>query len=1397
MGDTIRYSGIDIIGNVPWGTHCCQFYQTKEDLLSVLVPYFTAGLQNNEFCMWITAEPLNVDEAMIAMRASMPDFDAYLEKSQIEIIPYSEWYLAGGSFDSQRVLDGWINKHDDALNRGFAGLRLTGNTFWLEKSDWSAFVDYEEVINRVIGNYNMLAICTYSLEKCGAREILDVMNTHQFALIEKEGKWNVIQSTDRKRSESILHETVESLRDIELKYKSVFNNAVEGISHTTVDGQFIAVNSALAKMFGYDSPDEFLNNVSNIKDLLVDLSRREEFINEMRLKGRVIGFENILMRRDGEIIWVLVNSRSIANDNGNIMGYESFFNDITRIKKIEESLQKSEEIARQNAEELQQLMDVAPIALWVTRDPDCKTIIGNQVANQFLELGKGENASANQYLENIGTPIKYFQNGRELAPAELPMQISCDKGIIIRNVELEVHLPNGKKFSMLGNAVPLYNSEGKIRGGVSAFVDITERKIAESDLLAIKERLQLAQTNSNVGVWDWNTRTNELYFSPELENLYGLEPGSIKTYQDWRDRVHPDDITRVESTREEAINTGEPFDVVFRTQSTGDHVRWINAKGRAVYDDAGVVLRVTGINIDITERIQLEEELKNASFKAEQLVKERTSDLENANRALRDEIEERERSEKALRESQTMLAKAQAIAKIGNWTWDFETEKVSWSDEMYRIMGFERADFDGKLETIISRAVHPEDQERLREINEKARIANVYTPADFRIILPDGSERVAWAEGDILYNEAGDAIGAMGTVQDITEQKKNEARLRSTSLYARTLLEVNLDPLVTITLDGKINDANVAAEKVTGYTRNELIGSDFSDYFTEPEKARQGYLRAFNEGFVKDYPLAIRDKFGNITDVLYNATTFTNEAGEIQGVFADARDVTQQKKDEHRIRQQAELLDDAHDAITLRDLDNRLLYCNKGNERLYGWKSEEIVGKIAHEVFFKEASQQPLDALKAVKERGEWSGEMHHIDREGKEIIVDTRWTLMRDNDGNPESILVINTDITDKKKLEAQFLRTQRMESIGTLAGGIAHDLNNIFTPILLSVDLFKSKLSDDESLQLLDILDSNIKRGADLTRQILSFARGIDGERQPIQINRLISDIEKTMKEMFPKSIDVSTDVPEATWNVIGDQTQLHQVLMNLCLNARDAMPFGGSLRIEVESFIIDDNYARMNIEAKAGPYVVISVIDTGTGMAPAVMDHLFEPFFTTKKQGEGTGLGLPTSLGIVKSHGGFIHVYSEPGKGSTFKVYLPSTSMVEKHMADQEHVEDLQGHGELILIVDDEEMIRAIEATTLNKNGYITLIASDGAEAVAIYAQRKEEIAAILLDTMMPIMDGNAGIRALRKINPVVKIIGISGLGMNEKHHDLLSKANGFLTKPFTAEKLLHLLHEVLWS
>ncbi|MDZ8227674.1 MULTISPECIES: response regulator [unclassified Nostoc] len=501
----------------------------------------------------------------------------------------------------------------------------------------------------------------------------------------------------------------------------------------------------------------------------------------------------------------------------------------------------------------------------------------------------------------------------------------------------------------------------------------------------------------------------------------------------------------------------------------------------------------------------------------------------------------------------------------------------------------------------------------------------------------------------------------------------------------------------------------------------------------------------------------------------------------------------ERKQTEQKIREQAALLDVATDAIFVCDLEEKILFWNKAAESLYSWNKEEAINKKTRVLWHEKHVSQVEKALNIMMKNGSWEGELHQKTKSGREIIVESRWTLVHEFGNKAQSILIVNTDITQKKLLEAQFLRAQRLESIGTLASGIAHDLNNILAPILMTAQLLEIQIHDERSRRLLQILITNAKRGATLVKQVLSFTRGIEGDRTILQLKHLIVEIQQIIRETFPKSIEVSTQISPNLWPVCGDATQLHQVLMNLCVNARDAMPNGGTLKILAENLLIDENYAKMNIDAKVGHHIVITVSDGGIGIQTEILDRIFEPFFTTKQLGKGTGLGLSTVLGIIKSHGGFIDVVSVEGKGSQFKVYLPAQ---EAAVTIEEQEEGLPlGQGELILIVDDEPAIIDVTKTSLESHNYKAITASDGIEAIALYAEHRDKISLVLTDMLMPSMDGITTIRTLRKINPNVKIIAVSGLTSQDKvntAYDMGIKA--FLYKPYTASQLLQTISTV---
>ena len=565
---------------------------------------------------------------------------------------------------------------------------------------------------------------------------------------------------------------------------------------------------------------------------------------------------------------------------------------------------------------------------------------------------------------------------------------------------------------------------------------------------------------------------------------------------------------------------------------------------------------------------------------------------------------------------------------------------------------------------------------------------------------------------------------------------------------------------------------------------------------------REGVFRAWN-ATLRGAPYSIEHRIVVGSEIKWvrerAEVSFDAEGNAVEGI-GTVQDITERKHAEGQIGEQARMLELAHDAIVVRDMEDRVLYWNQSAERIFGWTAQEAIGRKINDLLSKDSfnASKHEEARKAVLETGNWQGEFAARTKDGKEVVVEVRWTLVRDDQGTPNSILGINTDITEKRRFEVQFLRAQRMESIGTLASGIAHDLNNILTPLMVSVQVLKERIGNDaDGKRLLAALEANVERGANLVKQVLTFGRGVQGERVPINPKHIAREIKQIIEETFPKSVEFELNCPANLWTITGDPTQLHQVLLNLCLNARDAMPDGGKLSVQMENFIMDESNAGMHLEARPGPYVVIAVTDTGTGIPKEIQDKIFDPFFTTKEPAKGTGLGLSTVQAIVASYNGFIVCESEEGKGATFKVYFPADrASAEAEQSSEADSRLPRGRSELILVVDDEEPILNLAQRVLKRFGYRVLLAGDGAEAVSLYTRRQGEIDLVLTDMVMPVMDGLATINALKAINPNIKIIGTSGL-VSESDMAKVGEAGirHFIPKPYTSEALLDTLREAL--
>ena len=723
---------------------------------------------------------------------------------------------------------------------------------------------------------------------------------------------------------------------------------------------------------------------------------------------------------------------------------------------------------------------------------------------------------------------------------------------------------------------------------------------------------------------------------------------------------------------------------------------------------------------------------------------------------------------------------------------DFQGIVTSWNAAAEKIFGYQAKEMVGQpITRLFPRNRLSEEEEILGNIRrgksvqhrETVRLRKDGTPIDVSLTV------------SLIKDSAGRITGTSNVLRNITERKSAEAVTRK--LLA--IIETSLDLIGLSSLEGSVEYLNPEGRKMVGLDQEKSVCSTMIlDYVHETDRER------FQNQVV---PALFRDGHWDGETVFKNFSTgaaiptwqrifVITEPGTDQrkNIATIVRDITERKRIEVQIAEQARLLDVARDGIMVRDFEGKILYWNKGAERMYGWTSDEAIGRNVVGLF--QANPQKFEKITELTiKNGEWQGEVQHLAKDRHEITSEAHCTLIRDNEGRPESVLSINADITEKKKLEAQYLRAQRMESIGTLAGGVAHDLNNILAPIMMSIDILKTTAEDPQAKKILETIEISAKRGADIVRQVLSFARGVEGERIEVQPKHLLQDLENIIKDTFPKDIRLQFSIPNDIWTILGDPTQVHQILLNLCINARDAMPHGGSLTIGVENCVIDEQYAGMNIEAKPGRYAMISVTDSGTGMTQGIIDRIFDPFFTTKELNKGTGLGLSTVMTIVKSHEGFINVYSEPGNGTTFKVYLPAMELSsETRMRQTQLLSPPRGKGETVLVIDDEASILTITSQTLQAFGYRVLTAKDGADALAVYTEHKNEIAVVLTDMAMPVMDGSAMIHALMRINPTVKVIAASGLNATISAAKVAGVKH-FLTKPYTAAALLKTLRAIL--
>ncbi len=616
----------------------------------------------------------------------------------------------------------------------------------------------------------------------------------------------------------------------------------------------------------------------------------------------------------------------------------------------------------------------------------------------------------------------------------------------------------------------------------------------------------------------------------------------------------------------------------------------------------------------------------------------------------------------------------------------------------------------------------------------------------------------------------------------------------------RNIIDTAMDGIISINEQQMIVLFNEAAEAIFGWSVEQVLGEPLDMLI--PGRFRpqhQHDVEQFGRGTIEHRRMGAQR---TVTALRASGEEFPIEASISHTVFNGetlytviVRDVTEVMRHRQQIEQQSQMLDQVSDAVTMLDREGRIMFWNQAASRLYGWAADEVLGRHAEEVLYRGDPETLRTMLRETNTRRSWSGELTKVSRTGTTIIVEHRRTVLQDESG-AKKYLCIDIDITERKKQERVSHRSQRLQSIGTLAGGIAHDLNNVLTPILMGTQLLASGRTPLDHRGLLHTMRASAQRGADLIKQLLSFAGGIRGERSPVLMDQLVAETHGLLEHTLSPSIQIDIRVDAACPPVLGDATELSQILMNLSINARDAMPDGGTLTIEAAFLLLDGTAEQLHPDAQPGPYVVLKVSDTGSGMTADVLDRIFDPFFTTKEVGKGTGLGLATVQGIVKSHGGFVNVYSEHGHGSTFSVYLPAAVTTEAPAHAPTAATGKSGSGQTVLLVDDEAFVLQMTSLVLEGSGYRVITARDGAAAIAALARHRDEISVVLLDMMMPGLDGLQTIDQLRRIDPDVIVVACSGLRTSQRETEVLERgAKAFLPKPYSEEELLQTLSQVL--
>jgi len=687
-----------------------------------------------------------------------------------------------------------------------------------------------------------------------------------------------------------------------------------------------------------------------------------------------------------------------------------------------------------------------------------------------------------------------------------------------------------------------------------------------------------------------------------------------------------------------------------------------------------------------------------------------------------------------------------------------------------------------------------------RTIITRDRIAG----EEIRILRGDGSDGFIRMSSAPVLDESGNFVAAVAIVVDITDQRQSEKAVRISDERFKFVARATTDVIWDWDIVSNSLVWNDSVETVFGHKQNEIYPEIqwLHDHIHPDDRERviagiRGILDHGGTTWSDQYRYRrADDSYVNVTDRGYIARDNSGAALRMIGAMTD---ITERSRSEAAIRFQAQLLNAVQQAVVATDPDGIVIFWNKFAENLYGWSAEEAVGQTIQELtpspFLREHGAEIVERGAAG---GAWTGEFLVQGKSGKAFPALLTTSPVRDEHGTVLGFVTVSIDLTERRNLEEQFRQSQKMDAVGRLAGGIAHDFNNLLTVIRLNTEIIMDGLdpTDPRSEDVKQIRTA-AERASGLTRQLLAFSRKQILQPRVLDMNSVVGNVEPMLRRLIGEDITITT-TSSARGYIVADPGQLEQVLMNLVVNARDAMPQGGQITIETRSVELDEHYTSEHAPVIAGRYVMLAVGDNGIGMSRDTREHAFDPFFTTKEAGKGTGLGLATVYGIVKQSGGYVWIYSEPELGTTLKLYFPEVSSsaafatIEPRTASTE----TRRGSETILLVEDEEAVRSLTSRILKKQGYRVMAAQHGREAMEIATREEGRIDLVLTDVVMPGMNGRGLVERLTGIRPSIKSLYMSGYTDDDIiRRGFIEPSKSFLQKPFTSDALLQTVRKVL--